>query len=438
MKLRAVVSVYCLLFFSSASPALAITLKECVARSLENSQLVQAYENQIKFSIYNYKKQKTELLPQSTVNTGVEHVWYGAKSDLDPDTGYQGKVGIDMSMDLQKLLAWYPQLSQLEIEKSELLKTITKNLVRKETTQEYYKLYVLLKKKQDYTDVNSFFDEHIKDVEKILSKGVDVKLDLARAKVQQNSVRISASNVNAEIRNVLLSLNSKMLTQFKDSDFVSMKEPDLSDAGTTQTIFDESAPESDAENSYIERVEANYAKKIPDLYQSRLDAYEVKIAEETYRQSRLYYIPSLQFGAEHNYHTNDPNVEAYRVSLALTFNIFDFPQKEFEKRRAEYNYAYQKHVFKENQGKLKLQIDQLITDIENAQTTYKNAAANLEGIKEIIQSANSYYEQGKIKETDLINVSSEYLVAKEQYYEALTGYLSKKAELDFMLEGIKI
>ncbi len=431
---------FCLLLaLCGADSAYPLALNECITRSLDNGKLVQAYENQIKAAIYDYKKQRSELLPQTVATTGVDHLWYSPKADLDPLSGFVGKVGVELSMDLQKLIASYPELARLEIEKSELLKTITRNVIRKEVTQDYYTLYVLLKKKKDYEGVDSYFGDHIKDVLKLQDSGVDVKLDLIRAQVQQNSIHVSMSNINGEISKALISLNSRMASDFKESDFASMTEPELPEA-TAQAIFNENEPKTEAEiqTSYVERVEAGYAKKLSDIYQLKLDASEVKIAKEAFRQSQFYYIPSLQFGAEHNIHTIDPTVEAYRLSLSMSLNIFDFPQKEFEKRKLERTYAYQKDVFDENERKLKVQIDQLITDIENLQTTYKNAVANLGGATQIIVTAKTYYEQGKIKESDLLSVSSEYLAAKEQFYEALSNYLNKKAELDFLLEGIKI
>ena len=50
-------------------------------------------------------------------------------------------------------------------------------------------------------------------------------------------------------------------------------------------------------------------------------------------------------------------------------------------------------------------------------------------------TAKEYYRQGKIKETDLLSVFSEYLEARQQSWEALDTYLDKKAGLDYLLAG---
>jgi len=109
-----------------------------------------------------------------------------------------------------------------------------------------------------------------------------------------------------------------------------------------------------------------------------------------------------------------------------------------ERRRLKSAYEYQKNIFDENQRKLKVQIGQLITDIENLETVYKNTVKNIESATQNIETAKSYYEKGKIKETDLLSVFSEYLAAKEQFYENLYNYLYKKAELDFILQGASL
>jgi len=425
------------LVFNFSNLAYAVTLEECRDLSLRNSKLLESYANLIASTIYSNRKDKSALFPQVSVFYEPDYVQYNNSADFTRH-GFRNKAGLTLSYDIQKLLANYPQLSNLEIEKSKLIKKAAESEILKNLTQDYYKLYVFLKKKHDYIDAQTYVKEHIQDIEDMQLKGVDIKLDLIRAQVQLKSLYISTSNANEEIDNTLISLNSMMNTEYKESDFSSMDAPDIAALETDQTVFDESLPENNTEKSYIENAEKTVPQKISDLEQSKIDEFDVKITKEKYRQSKFSYLPSLQAGVEHNAHTIDPSIEAYRTYLAVNFDLFDFGQRANAQRELKYSYESQKKLFEETQRKLKVRVEQLITELENIQTTYKNACDNLNNAKNGLDTAKDYYQQGKIKETDLLSVFSDYLNVKDQSYESLYNFLSKKAELDSIIKGLEI
>ena len=425
------------IFFQPCNLACAVTLEQCKTMALYNSKLLQAYENLIESSIFANRKDKSSLLPQISGFYQPDYVQYGKNADFAHHHGYRNTVGVTLSIDIPKILSDYPQLSNLEIEKSKLITKIAANEILKQVTQEYYQLYVLLEKKSYYSIAQSYISTHIKDIEALQSKGVDVKLDLIRANVQLRSLYISRSNINQDVTNVLTSLNSIMNTEYKEPDFSTMDAPDMAALATDQTIFDENAPETEMENSYIERLEKILPQRLANLEQSKLDGLDVSVAREKYRQSDYSYLPFLEGGFEHNAHTIDPGIETDRAFILLNFNIFDFGQRANEKRQLKYAYESQKGLFDENQRKIKVRIDQIITQIENIQTTYRNAGENLTNAAKALDVAREYYQQGKIKETDLLNIFAEYMNAKDQDYDILYDFFFKKAELDSLIRGIE-
>jgi outer membrane protein TolC len=421
-------------FLLSCNSAYSVTLEECKTKALNNSKLLRAYENLIESAVYANRKDKSAAIPQITGFYRPDYVQYGDDADFTHH-GFRNQVGVGFSIDIPKLLADYPQLSSLEIEKNKLIAKIAANEIIKEVTQEYYQLYVLLQKKSYYVSAQSYIDAHLKDIEGLQSKGVDVKLDLIRANVQLKSLYISRSNMNQDVTNVLVSLNSLMNTEYKESDFSDMDAPDMAALETAQTIYDENAPPTSQKNSYIERMRIMMPQKLAGLEQSKLDEIDIKTAKEKYRQSDYSYLPSLEFGYEHNAHTIDPGIETDRAFISLNFSIFDFGQRSNEKQELRYAYESQKYIFDENQRKLKVRIDQLITQIENIQTTYKNASENLKNAEKALDTARDYFQEGKIKETDLLSIFGEYINAKDQNYDILYDFFTKKAELDSMLKG---
>ena len=412
--------IFFIIFFFVSDPAAAITLKECQVLALANSRLLESYDNLIQSSIYSYRKDKLAVLPQLSIFYQPDYAWFGDQVDFARQ-GWRHKLGTTISVDVPKILADYPQLSNLEIEKSTLIRKIAESEVLRDLTQDYYQLYVLLRKKVYYSEAESFISRHTKDIESLHAKGVDLKLDLIRARMQLNSLNISFSNLNREITSALNSLNSMMNTGYKESDFTVMDTPDLA-ADKAGQVF----PEGNASRGNLGG---------SDL--SKMDELDLKIAEEKYRQSKYSYLPSLQGGFEYNAHTLDPAVERFRTFIELDLNLFDFGQKSNEEKILKFSYESQKKLSAENQKKLKFRIDQLITEIKNLQIIYQNALDNISNAEKALDTAKEYYQQGKIKETDILSIFSEYLGAQDQSYDTLSDFLSKKAELDTLSKGLE-
>jgi outer membrane protein TolC len=422
------------IFFLYCNSAYSITLEQCKSKALENSKLLQAYQNLIESSIYANRKDKNSLMPQISSFYQPDYVQYGPYADF-AHHGFRNQVGIGFSIDIPKILADYPQLSKIEVEKSKLVTKIAANELLKQVTQEYYQLYVLLKKKNYYTSAQSYIDDHIKDIKGLELKGVDVKLDLIRANVQLNSLYISRSNLNEGIANVLTSLNSLMNTEYKEADFSEMDAPDIAVLETEQAIFNENTTGPRRGISYIERMKLELSQKLGGLDQSKLDELDVMAAGEKYRQSEYTFWPTLELGYEHNAHTIDPAIETDRAFLLLNFYLFDFGQRDNEKQELKYAYQSQKNMFNENQRKLKVQIEQMIIQLENIQATYKNSSENLKNAEKSLDTARDYFQEGKIKETDLLSIFAEFISAKDQNYDILYDFFFKKAELDSLMKG---
>ena len=108
------VAIYLFLF---CSPVYAMSLDECIARALKNSDLIKAYENQVRANILTYRKGQIDLLPQPSVTSETNRFWYGSESGLPRRHGYMQSWGTNVSWDLAKLMGYYPRLAHLEIEK---------------------------------------------------------------------------------------------------------------------------------------------------------------------------------------------------------------------------------------------------------------------------------------------------------------------------------
>ena len=413
--MKSYTSLLILFFAALPSSVLAADLNGCIALAEKNSTLLSAYENKLAANAADYEKDRGAAKPQVSGAAGASYSRYGDESDLE--NGFSAQLGVAVNWDLEKYFAESSRSSRLELEKTGLLKAMAENEIAKNIAADYHKLHVLSLKKADYAAAIQYFENHLADIKKLLAAGLDLKLDLIRATIQQKSLRASFEDVQGDINNSLLAINSATGGNFGETDFVFADVP-----------LPQAQPEVAASS-------ANYTAQAAAFYQSRLDGLETKTAEEAYRQSKYNYTPALQLGVDRNIHSMDPNTEQYRGYVALNFNIFDYGQRAKERESLQKTLAYQKYAARDNFRKLVLSMAQLAQEIQTSANACRHAAENLNDAAASLETANTYYRQGKIKETDLLSIFSEYFDAKQKSRDALGQYLAQTTELDYLLKG---
>ncbi len=406
MRLNTVVSIVAILLFA-AGGARAADLKECLTMATDNSPGVRSYEEKLSASISAQKSAKRSLLPALSVSGDDGYSTYSRDSGLD--NGMTGTLGAQLNWDLPKVLAGYQRLAGLETDKSRLLLDIAKRTLARDVEKDYYNLHILAAKKADYAEAKAYFLTHIASIEELGERGVDVKLDLLHANMQLRSLGVTADGVETELKNALTSLNSATGGDFNDGDFP-FKDIPVPVAGPVPQGLAATAPET------------------------RMNDLELKTAEENYRQSGFFYAPTLNFGVNKAITPIDPATERTRTFLGVTLDVFDFGRHIADRKSLLAEREAQRAANIENLRRLRLYIETLRTGIANAAAICAAAEAGLSDADKAMKTADEYYRQGKIKETDLLSVFSDYLAAKEQARNALGDYLDKKSDMDY-IEG---
>jgi outer membrane protein TolC len=387
----------------------AADLKDCVALARQNSPLLKAYESKIAASAAAYQKDRHAGLPQLNGSVGASYYQYGGVAGLP--NGLAGQLAVAVDWDLQKYAANSARLSAIDLEKSGLLKTMAENEIAGDVAADYYGLYALAGKKADYAAAVAYFETHIKDIERLRDAGVDVKLDLIRAGMQLKTLRAEAGDLQGDIENALLSINSATGGSFKEGDLDFSAVPDPKD----------------------------YAQaKMPQaagFYEARLDALDVKAAQEAARQGAYNVVPSLQFGVERNIHTMDPSTEEYRGYVALNFGIFDYGGRGKEREALSKEAQFQADSARDNLKKLALSAAQLERRIKLSAAACLSARDTLADASAGLETAAVYYRQGKIKETDLLSTFSDYFEVQKKTRDTLGEYLSLRNELARLAGG---
>jgi len=398
-----------------------VTLDQCIEKALRNSILLNAYEKKVRAIYFLLKKDKSSLFPQFSISSETDYLpLTRAVSGIKEMPVWNQLISAESTLDLQKILANYPESSHLELEKNQLIAKTAEYIIEKEVSQEYFKLHVALRKRTDYLEAKSYFDAHITDIETLKNEGLDVGFDLLRAQVKRDSISLIIRTNNKEIESTLLSLNSLMASHFDESDFSATHIPAV-----------------DTQEAFLEDVQENIADHVSELYSSQKDMFDVKIAKQLYHQSKFYFVPSLNFGYDRNFVEADRINQDDRLFLAFSVPVFDFGQMRNESRRLQYEFEYQKKLFEENQRVLIVYIKQLVNQLQSAQQTYQGALLNSENSKNMVAIANSLYKKGKIKEFDLLDTFSQFISSNDLLYDALSDYLNKKTELDYTLKKAK-
>lgn len=401
-------------FFYAPAALSALDLDGCVQMALTNSRAIKAAGSLTQASAQAYKSARASLRPVLSASGEAAYNRYQAAAGL-PD-GLMGQAGMQFSVDLRRTLAG-AELERLDLEKSRLAGQLAEKDVIRSVTLDYYSLYTLLRKKADYAEALKYFNSHIEDIEKLESSGLDLKLDRARAEMQLKSLEVSAAALDTEIANALASLSSAAGARLKTEDLVFDGAP--ADGGLPAIQDGAAAPPARPGQSLA----------------ARLAGLETASAYEAWRRAGFIYAPALQLGLARNIHPIDPATENYRTYLAVSLDIFDWGAKAGAKNAALETYRAQVETETENKRLLTLSLERLAAELNSEAAAYEALRENFLSAAGNLETAKTYYRQGKLKETDLLSIFSEYLDAKQQSRDALGRYLDKKTELAYLRAG---
>lgn len=384
----------------------AVTLSECINLAEENSKLLNAYKHISKSYYYMYKQNKAELFPQISLS-----------AEADYNNNFQEIIGLQVSLDIQKIFSQYPHLTYLQLEKSKLFNQTIQYSIEKNISQLYYQYYILSQKKKNYKNAIKNFELHLKDINRLKSIGFDTGLSITRVKMKINSLTLTLESLNSQIENILASLNMAMDSQYSEHDFSIME-----------------APQINIDKNFFDNIEDTLTNKITHLAQYQLEKLNYKMEETKYEQGKYNGFPLLQFGINNNLYTPLFRNYDYSAYISTSFPLFDFGKLLNEKKSLKENYISQKYLFKDFKKNFILKINQLVTKIEDLQKSYLSTKTNLMESAKSIHQASLLYQKNKLQEIDVLDIYSQKLDAQNSLYDVMQDYINKKLELDFMLK----
>lgn len=411
MRKECVLSV--LLVVPSAAPA--AELKDYVSLSLRNSPALKAAGAGLDAAKAGLDAQRRGLLPDFSGTVEEGYSVYDAAAGADLRDGVTGRAALEAAVDLKGIVAGTPRLGRLEADKAAAELELARRGITRDTAASYYRLYSLVQKRKDYAGADGYFASHLADIKALGERGLDVKLDLLRADVQRRALAADAADIDAAVASELAGLNGAAGAAFKLSDL----------------------PFSDIPSPAPPSAPPPAARATPSALalEGRLGSLEADAAAEALRQSAYAAVPGLTVGLGRALSPIDPATERWRAYAAVTVDIFGFGRRAAERRRLAAEAENRRQLALENTRRLDLEAGRLEAGLTAAAAACGEAARTLAAAEEGLDAAGEYYRQGKIKETDLLAVFSEYFSARERSRDALGAWLEKKAERDYLLGG---
>jgi outer membrane protein TolC len=289
--------------------------------------------------------------------------------------------------------------------------------VRHDVTRAYNKIMVLRHRADERLQAIGYVDDHLKDIERLRSLGVDVELDLLRAESQRKSLDLAATSQDADLQDALASIRSLTSKDLSDEDF----QPNQSWLSTVTS----DAAGSGAGVDYV----------MQDTLQGQLTLLDLESSRLVTLGTGPIAAPILKVGINHAFLSIDPATPMDQTYASLTLNAFDWGQRVAEGRQRAQELAAQQKATRDELRQLKLTASQLGIDLAAARKAYDISTDLLQNAKKELDIAETYYRQGKIKETDLLSVFSDFLGAQDQQATALQDVLDKRAEWEALWAG---
>lgn len=405
-----------------AACAGAVTLEDCVSSALGASAAVASLRDQVQASVYAYDKDRHGRWPALSLSDQASYATYkpGAfEPGSSLNDGVDDMANAELSTDLQQWIASPADLSRLDIQRNRLLLDRARAQLRHDVTQAFNKIMVLRLKADERRRAASYMDSHIKDIRRLRALGLDVELDLLRAGSQRTSLDLVAAAQDADLQNSLAALRSLTGMDLRPGDF----QPDpawlasmTAEPGDPATLV---------------------GRHLEDTLQGQLTALDLASARMATRGTGPIAAPVLRAGLNHAFQAIDPATPVDQVYASLTLNAFDWGRRASEGRQRASEFTAQQKETDDQLRQLRLTAGQLAVDLAAARKAYAISAELLRDAQKGLDIAEAYYRQGKIKETDVLSVFSDFLNAEDQQDGALQEVLDQRAEWEALWSGAR-
>lgn len=392
------------------------SLDDCVAAALKASPALAALRAQAQAAVAGYSQDRDGRWPGLTLSDQENYSAYQAAAGFSDGT--ENFANAELALDLQSWIASPAALSRQRVRRIALQAAQLRVQLGREVAGAYDRLMVLELQADEGRQAAAYVDGHLGDIQRLRRLGVDVQLDLLRAGSQRRSLDLAAVARDAEIQDQVAALRSLTGLDLTADDF----RPD--------PAWVASVVQADAEDPG-----QVLDQRLLDTLPGRLAALDLETARLATRGTGPVALPTVKLGLNHAFQAIDPATPVDQAYAALSLYAFDWGQRAAAAREKAQALAAQAADNREQLRQLRLDAGRLAVDRDAARRAYALSVDLLGDAQKAMGIAKTYYRQGKIKETDLLSIFSDYLTAQQQRDVALQTLLDKRADWDALWEG---
>lgn len=385
------------LFFIPAG-AYALDAESCVGAALRDTNLVVQNSARERAAYHTFRSDTAARLPG--FSAGLDAVYL--------TNTLQETLSLQVDFDLSKLLAGNPALSYYDLERTRLENAVNLADVRRNVVETYAALYAAVQKKKGYEKAVEYFTSHISLMERLQSRGVGNGLDLARARIRLRGLQDTIRGIDSDVDSALLDLNGLTGGSFTANDLASMQAPLTNLSGLA-------------------------GRELTNSSFYRLAALELEVKKEIYRRSVYASVPGASLSAAYTLDNASPRDSELQFTLSASMNVFGFGSLKEANAALLGDYEAQQNTFALRVRDMKLELERRLQDYDAQTNRYVSAGSAFRLAESDLPLANSLYEQGKLTETDLLDVFSDYTDLYGQLYDLLYACAFDAAELDYLL-----
>lgn len=410
MKLKSYLLILMLLLpvlLYSQEKVKSINITEAVESAVKTNISVQLEEIQLKQSERNYKHSWNNILPSVSGRASVNSNGGLTSSSMNSNSF---DTGVSASLNLNLGIKNKIDALKLSYENG---KTSYKNAIYEleyEVTSAFYSLLVLenqVKLNEEY--VQSYKTQYEQTKSK-KEKGLVSELDLLSAQVNYETAKINLRDAEKSYKNNLNEFLSNIGITVDEGEKVEL-------SGTLDDCF-----------TLIESVDTN--QNIDELVEnnSSVESLKTSLQQTELNRSQMInssFFPSLSLSANVNPYSYSWNKETsgtgnntWSVSAGLSFSLDNYlPGSAARDNISDLDDTIEslKLQIKDTKSKLKIQISEMINDIELGKDSLENCRLSVELAKKSWQMAELAFKNGTKDLLSLQNIQSSYSNAQAQY-----------------------
>lgn len=386
-----------------------LTIDKAIQLALTNQPLIKQAEDEISIVIAGIHEGESYYSPVVSANVTdfmmgpISQVAFGPEIfKFLPDNNFDAKIQVGYLLyDFNKRDATLDVLKSYKLTAEEKV-NIIKNELAYKTVQAFYSILYLEKSKQVKEEQIQTLKKHIEDAQKRVDSGAAIDLDVLTTKVRVASAENQLIDINKNLEKskvamrALLGLNSDVQIKLT-GDF-------------------DSAVNINSENELLQNAFLNREEiKIAQLNE--------KSNQLQKRTAELSEMPALNlFGSYGLKNGFEPNLDAYRgnwvLGAEISVPIFNGGKKDALIEGADAKIKAANDNIESLKRKIKMEVEQSMVDLKSSTEKLNAVKIQIEQAEQALNKAKIQYDNGVIKNLDLLDAETSLTETKLQYFSS--------------------